>query len=51
MIINASYEVIWFDFERKNYSTLVFLLKNCPKLLKMSYDSPVKYYFWWFRYM
>ena len=27
------------------------LLTNCPKVLKILYDSPVKYYFLRFRYM
>jgi len=38
MIVNASYKVIWVEFEGKNYSTLVFLLTNCPKVLKIVYD-------------
>ena len=27
--------------ERKNYTTLVFLLTNCPKVIKIFYDSPI----------
>ena len=34
------------EFERKNDTTLVFLLSNCPQVLKIFYDLPVKYYFW-----
>jgi len=34
IIINASNERIWLEFERKNYTTLVFLITICPKVLK-----------------
>ena len=37
-------------FERKNNTTLVSLLTNCPQVIKDLYDWPVKYYFWWFWY-
>ena len=30
--------------EKKPYSTLVFLFTNCPKVLKILYDMPVRYY-------
>ena len=33
------------EFERKNNTTLVLLLSNCQQVLKIFYDSPVKYYF------
>jgi len=45
IIINASYEGIYVEFERKNNTTLVFLLSNYPQVLKVFYDFPVKYYF------
>ena len=36
--MNASYERISVEFEGKNYTTLVFLLTNCPKVLKIFYN-------------
>jgi len=32
--------------KEKTTLTLVFLLSNCPQVLKIVYDSPVKCYFW-----
>ena len=40
-----------FEFEQKNKTTFDFLLLNCPQILKIFYDSPVKYYFWRYWYM
>jgi len=37
-MINASYEGICVEFERKNNKTLVFLLYNCPQVLTIFYD-------------
>ena len=39
-----------FEFDQKNKTTFDFLLLNCPQILKIFYDSPVKYYFWRFWY-
>ena len=39
------------SLKEKNNRTLIFLLPNCPQVLKIFYDSPVKYYFWRFGYM
>ena len=36
--INASYEEICVDFERKNNTTLVFQLSNCLQVIKIFYD-------------
>jgi len=33
IMINASNEGICVEFERKNNTTLVFLLSNCPQVL------------------
>jgi len=41
MIINASYEGIWVEFERRNFTTLVFLLTNCPNVLKCFMTNPL----------
>jgi len=38
IIIKASYKGIFVKFERKNNITLVFLLSNCPQVLKIFYD-------------
>ena len=38
IITNASYVEICVDFERKNNTTLVFLLSNCLQLLKIFHD-------------
>jgi len=38
------------SLKEKN-TPLVFLLSNCPHVSKLFYDSPVKYYFWRFRYI
>jgi len=38
-------------WKKKNNTTIVLLLSNCPPVLKIFYDWPVKYYFWWVRYM
>ena len=43
--MNASYEGICVEFERKNNTTWIFLLSNNLHVLKIFYDSPVKYYF------
>jgi len=34
-MINVSYEVICIEFERRNNTTLVVLLLNCPHVLKL----------------
>ena len=39
------------SLKEKNNTTLVFLLSNCPLVLKIFYDCPFKYYFGQFRYM
>jgi len=44
-LINASYEGIRVEFESKNTTKLVFLLSKCPRVLKIIYDWPIKYYF------
>ena len=31
---------------KKNNTALGFLLSNCPQVLNIFYDWPVKYYFW-----
>ena len=33
------------SLNEKNNTTLVFLLSNCPQVLKIFYDWPIKYYF------
>ena len=33
------------NMKEKNITSLDFLLSNCLQLLKIFYDSPVKYYF------
>ena len=38
--INVSYEEICFEFERKNNTTLVFLLSNHPQVI-LFYDWPI----------
>jgi len=38
IMINASYEVIYVEFERKNDTTLVLLHFNCPQILTIFYD-------------
>ena len=43
--MNGSYERICVEFERKNNTTLVYLLTYCPQVRKIFYDWPVKYYF------
>ena len=50
IITNASYEGIVLNLKEKKPTTLVFLLSNSPQVLKIFYDSPVKYYlsrFWY----
>jgi len=37
-MINASYDRICVAFERKINTTLVFLLSNCPQVLKIFHD-------------
>ena len=45
-------EGISVEFERKPpQKTLDLLLSNCPQVLELFYDLPVKYYFWRFWYM
>jgi len=39
------------NLNEKSKTTLDFLLSNCPQVLKIFYDKPVKYYFWRFWYM
>jgi len=51
IIINASYEGICADFERKRNIALVFLHSNCVICVKIFYDLPFKYYFWQCWYM
>jgi len=34
-MLNASYEGICVEFERKNNTTLVYLLSNFPQVLKL----------------
>ena len=45
IITHYSYEEICVEFERKNNTALVFLLSNCPQVLKILYNWPFKYYF------
>ena len=45
IITNFSYEEICVEFERKKTTALVFLLSNCPQVLKIFYNWPFKYYF------
>ena len=33
--------------QNNNNTTLVFLLPNCPQVLKIVYDWPVKHYYWY----
>ena len=33
------------SLKEKKPTTLVFLLSNCPHVLKIFYDWPIKYYF------
>jgi len=35
----------------KNKNIQFFLLTNCPQVLEIFYDRPVKYYFWRFKYI
>ena len=49
IIINAAYEGICVDFERKKHTTVVVLLSNWPQVLRIVYDWPVKYYVLRFR--
>ena len=39
------------SLKEKQNRTLIFLLPNCPQVLKIFYDSPVKKYFLPFGYM
>jgi len=40
-IINASYDDIFAEFERKNNTNLVFLLLIYPQVFKIFYNWPV----------
>jgi len=42
--MKVSHEGICVEFGIKNNTTLVFPLSNCPQLLTIFYDWPVKYY-------
>ena len=43
--MNGSNEAIRVEFEwKKAKQHCFFLLSNCPKVLKIFYDLPVKYY-------
>ena len=49
-MINAYNEGICVEIWRKNNTTLVYLLSNCPQVLKV-FDGYVIYYFWRFQYI
>jgi len=51
IIINASYEEICIEFQRKNNTTLNSLHLNCPQVLNIFYHWPVKYYCGQFGYL